>query len=752
MKSSNPNTEIDGSVLGDDATLRSCPDWPALAGSRASVDSLTALAGADPAELSGSELVEAVVASEKAMSMLAAIQMRLLSAFAKPFVAGDPMRLAARLARKNCITGDEDPNNVEMFVPEAAASLAAAEVAAALRISPVTAGIRVREAETMTTELAPTLDLLHNGTLDRGKARIIAEHCAPLTPDHKAELQELVLPHGGTSTSSELRELAAQAVIVIDPDGADERHKAAAARRDIALSALPDAMATLRAFLPADGAVKIFQVSDLLATGTAGTPGDTRGIGARRIDALVDIADQLLTHGYLDLGNYLGRPLPDHGLQDTASRPGRAEDAPAGDGDPIATVDTAATSDLGPADDRAATSDLGPADDRAATSDLGQADDRAATSDFRQADDSTDPEDPGATDPEPGDDDRLPDGYAHDLRDVAPPVGGVSRRDPNEFAVLACGCGRQQRGRDVVGHAFRRQGRAPHLSVTIGLDTLAGRDDLPRLLAGFGAIPAGMARSIAVSASTVTALITDPATGRAVDAGSLTYRPRQELRDQVAALLNYCQFPSCRQPAWRCDVDHRTAFDHQNAAAGGPTSRHNAGPLCRRHHLFKHHSEWRIRLDPDRVTVHWASPTGHHYSSGSRQAAPPGIWVTSAGTLLAERLDNVTATGDASDPVSKAEDLLAALLLRHQLDTRPIEYVPVPEFWEEITPDAADGLTESLHSELGADHSESDVRADPDAGALHSDPDPDEAEETEEDGSAVSKKELPKNEEPPPPF
>ena len=223
----------------------------------------------------------------------------------------------------------------------------------------------------MTTELAPTLNLLHNGTLDRGKARIIAEHCAPLTPDHKAELQELVLPHGGTSTSSELRELAAQAVIVIDPDGADERHKAAAARRDIALSALPDAMATLRAFLPADGAVKIFQVSDLLATGTAGTPGDTRGIGARRIDALVDIADQLLTHGYLDLGNYLGRPLPDHGLQDPASRPdhgpqdpaprpGRAEDAPAGDGDPIATVDTAATSNLGPADDRADTSDPGP--------------------------------------------------------------------------------------------------------------------------------------------------------------------------------------------------------------------------------------------------------------------------------------------------------------------------------------------------------------------------------------------------------
>jgi hypothetical protein len=52
----------------------------------------------------------------------------------------------------------------------------------------------------------------------------------------------------------------------------------------------PDGMATLKAQLPADGAVKIFQVTDLLATGTAGTPGDNTGIGARRVDALVDIA------------------------------------------------------------------------------------------------------------------------------------------------------------------------------------------------------------------------------------------------------------------------------------------------------------------------------------------------------------------------------------------------------------------------------------------------------------------------------
>ena len=102
---------------------------------------------------------------------------------------------------------------------------------------------------------------------------------------------------------------------------------------------------------------------------------------------------------------------------------------------------------------------------------------------------------------------------------------------------------------------FTRQGRRPHLSVTLGLGTLAGLDNLPGSLAGFGAIPAGLARSIAASAATINALITDPDTGRVTAAGALTYRPTQELRDQIAAILNVCQFPSCRQPVWRCDMD-----------------------------------------------------------------------------------------------------------------------------------------------------------------------------------------------------
>src|SRR6478672_12642809 len=255
-------------------------EWAELAGRPATAESMAALAGVVPSAMTGAALVDAVVASEKALSLLAGTQMRLLAALAVPFVAGDPMRLAAVLARKSCITGDADPDQVAHYVPAAAASLASAEVAAALRIPCRTAGLRVEEAEAMTGVLAPTLDALQQGTLDRAKARVIADHCAPLDPEQTKDLQDLVLPGVEELTTSELRDAAGLAVMIVDPDGAENRHQEAAARRELQLQPLPDGMATLKAQLPADGAVKIFQVSDLLATGTAGTPGtpgDTRG-------------------------------------------------------------------------------------------------------------------------------------------------------------------------------------------------------------------------------------------------------------------------------------------------------------------------------------------------------------------------------------------------------------------------------------------------------------------------------------------
>lgn len=733
--------------------------WAGHASGAAGPDSLLALVAADPSSLSGAELVDAIVASEKALSLLAGLQMRFMAALAEPFAAGDPMRLAARIARKSCTAGDDDPDQVQLFVPEAATCLAAAEIAAALRVAPVTAGIRVREAASMTTDLAPTLHALEQGLVDRGKARVIAEHCHPLSPEHTDAVQSMVLSQADQLTTSELRELAGQAVIIVDPEGAQERHEAAAARRELTLRPQSDAMATLSAYLPADGAVKIFQISDLLAASTAGTPTDPRGVGARRIDALVDIADQLLTHGYLDVADYIDVPLPDHSAPGPGPGPVTSDQAATDTTAPDTTApDTAAPfpdtpdptvpdaeSSSDPTPDRIAT-DHSPADD--CIPECIAPDETAAVATPGHVA-PVHPAPDGETSTVLGDaafDDafdgtKFADTDAHDTvpDDFACPTDRVGTAPKGQS--LTTSTGRDANPTNRSRRALSRQGRRPHLSVVIALGTLGGHDQLPAILSGYGAIPAGLGRAIAKSAGTVTALFSDPASGMITEAGELTYRPSQQLRDRIAALVPTCQFPSCRQPTWRCDIDHREAFNHDDPERGGRTNSENTGPFCRRHHLLKHHTEWRIRVRPERFTLEWTSPTGHQYAKRARPALLPepnripGLTVSTPGTALAERLDLITTTGSAqmsssttsNSPTSNSttnnsttnnsptnnsttsnspmnrtpmhrsvvEEIVTMLLIRHHLNQRPIEYVHPARAWD--TPDAS-GLD---HPDIG---------------------------------------------------
>ena len=239
---------------------------------------------------------------------------------------------------------------------------------------------------------------------------------------------------------------------------------------------------------------------------------------------------------------------------------------------------------------------------------------------------------------------------------------------------------------DRAGRTFKRQGRRPHLSVTMGWETLAGLNNLPGMLAGYGAIPPGLSRSIAASAATITTQIVDAASGVVTHAGSLTYRPSQELRDRISALMTTCQFPSCRQPVWRCDIDHRNPFDHSDPGNGGPTDAENTGPLCRRHHLIKHHTDWQMRPDPERFILSFTSPTGHRYTKQGRQAAPPTMWLENAGSGFADCLDTIMIGRKSEDPSeapSAVEDRLSTLLLRRHLNPPKIEYVPIDSFWGE---------------------------------------------------------------------
>jgi hypothetical protein len=169
-------------------------------------------------------------------------------------------------------------------------------------------------------------------------------------------------------------------------------------------------------------------------------------------------------------------------------------------------------------------------------------------------------------------------------------------------------------GSFVVGTSRSRRRRArrcgrggPHIQVTVAASTLLGVDEQPGELAGYGPISADVARQIANHAdATWRRLLTDPVSGVLLDYGTTVYRPPSPLARHVRARDQICAFPGCRQPAQRCDLDHRTPFPH------GSTCAANLGPLCRHHHRAKTEGGWSWRRDDDGV-ITWTAPTGHQY-------------------------------------------------------------------------------------------------------------------------------------------
>jgi hypothetical protein len=112
--------------------------------------------------------------------------------------------------------------------------------------------------------------------------------------------------------------------------------------------------------------------------------------------------------------------------------------------------------------------------------------------------------------------------------------------------------------------------------------------------------------------------------GHATAVGATTYPARQTIADQVFTAAGTCSFPSCRQPAHKCDLDHREPFDHADPRRGGLTEPSNLDPLCRNHHLLKTHTGWSAVRDPhDGLSLIWTSPTGHSYVNPPRQFRLP---------------------------------------------------------------------------------------------------------------------------------
>jgi hypothetical protein len=160
---------------------------------------------------------------------------------------------------------------------------------------------------------------------------------------------------------------------------------------------------------------------------------------------------------------------------------------------------------------------------------------------------------------------------------------------------------------DVV-HPHRRP---IAISVSIDLPTLLGFAENPGQLAGYGAIPASVARRLAADGNWQR-FVSDPTTGNLLDFGREKYTPPQELVDYLLARDRVCRFPGCRRTGQSSDIDHAQSWE-----SGGETNPANLGLLCRRHHRMKTHGGWSLESNPDGSCL-WKSPQGKSFFVPSR--------------------------------------------------------------------------------------------------------------------------------------
>ena len=162
-----------------------------------------------------------------------------------------------------------------------------------------------------------------------------------------------------------------------------------------------------------------------------------------------------------------------------------------------------------------------------------------------------------------------------------------------------------------ISEDYQPHRRPVSVNITMDLPTALGLAENPAELAGYGPIPASVARTLSADGKW-RRFITDPVTGNLLDYGRETYLPPQQLVDFLTARDRTCRFPSCSQPARVTDIDHAQPWEE-----GGTTSASNLGLLCRRHHRMKTHDGWKLTSYEDGSCL-WITPAGKEVFVPSR--------------------------------------------------------------------------------------------------------------------------------------
>ncbi|MEU6643898.1 DUF222 domain-containing protein [Saccharomonospora sp. NPDC046836] len=164
----------------------------------------------------------------------------------------------------------------------------------------------------------------------------------------------------------------------------------------------------------------------------------------------------------------------------------------------------------------------------------------------------------------------------------------------------------------LLGSHTERSGAKADVHVYVDLTTLAGLNDNPAQLAGYGPVPASVAREIAHQpSSTWRRIVTDPLTGSPIDVGRRRYRPPAVTDEFVRVRDRECRFPACHRPAHFGDNDHHTPWNRH-----GNTDHTNLVNYCRRrHHRLKNRPGWTYHLHRETAAVTVTTPSGYTYTS-----------------------------------------------------------------------------------------------------------------------------------------
>ena len=557
---------------------------------------------------------------------------------AKAMIEARVMRLIADLSDR--ADGWIDQRDMRMSDRLGADSLAAAELAPALHLAPVTAGMRVERALRMRDQLPATLGVMAHGDLDLGRVLAIDEATRVLSVDAAQRVERMVLPKAVDQTAAELRAALRKAVIAVDPDGAEERRKAAVKGRRVSRYQREDGMSAFEAVLSAIDTGEVYDVVEEMARRMK-TADDPRSMDARRADAFVWLVLGRDPH----LGpEDIGRPpdIDPDDPDDPAEPPAHPSAWTPGCGDDSLPDEPDEPDDL---DERFPPEPPEHGDESDPTT--GASSRGRGSSDQPVNEDGRGRHESGRDEPRDGessDGESSEDQSVHQIDQVVgegdtpgedgagwsqwPDAPEAARRDGeltrfdrardarrtriSELAVLslsAMTCRHPQQLRWVAINTVIRPGGA---TVRIGE------------LEGYGPITSHAADHLVAAGA---AQPPSPPSGREpTPTQAERHDPPGWLDTETRARDGTCRFPGCRVSAFRADVDH--TIPHPR----GKTVRDNIGALCRGHHRLKQAGTWRVSQDTAGSYTWTSTITGRRYTTYPRGTT--GNWTGATTTEL----------------------------------------------------------------------------------------------------------------------